>query len=256
MFPIRDTTPRRSTPYVVYAIIAINCAVFLYEISLGLIAGGRTPQIAELFYTFGMVPAFYTDPAFALEAFGSPPSLLQKALPFVTSVFLHGGIFHILGNMWMLYIFGDNVEDWFGRFGFAVFYIGCGIAAGLAHFAFNTSSPMPTIGASGAIAGVMGAYTVLYPRARVMTLVPIFIFIQFIELPAWVFLGIWFLMQLLSSTAGAAASVAWFAHIGGFIVGALVVLLLGGGKGLFGPRSPRKPPPTQNLSNRVDDYWK
>jgi hypothetical protein len=142
-------------------------------------------------------------------------------------MFLHGGLLHLLGNMWSLYIFGDNVEDHLGHFRYLAFYLLCGLASGVSHLVLNWHSEIPTIGASGAIAGVMGAYFVLYPKAKVLTLVPIFIFIQFIELPAYIFLGIWFLFQFLSA-AGASAQasgIAWWAHIGGFIFGIVFLKL-------------------------------
>jgi hypothetical protein len=142
-------------------------------------------------------------------------------------MFLHGGFLHLLGNMWFLYIFGDNVEDRLGPFRYLVFYLLCGLASGISHLVINWHSVIPTIGASGAIAGVMGAYFILYPRAKVLTLVPIFIFFQFIELPAFLFLGIWFLFQFLSA-AGASAQaggIAWWAHIGGFVFGIVFLKL-------------------------------
>ena len=255
MFPIRDTTPRTGTPYVVYAIILANALVFLREISLGLLAGGRGEEIISLFYTYGLVPIFYSDPKMAVEAFGHAPGIIDLALPFVTSVFLHGGIMHILGNMWMLWIFGDNVEDWMGHAGFAVFYLACGAVADLTHLLSDMASTMPTIGASGAIAGVMGAYFLLYPRAKVVTLVPIFFFIQFVELPAFVFLGFWFVLQIFSSTAGATASVAWWAHIGGFIFGAAVVFVLRG-RAKGGAGGEGTAPKASSHSQKVDDYWR
>ena len=245
MIPIRDTIPHRRTPYVTYAIIALNAVVFLYELGLGPTA------LQRFFMHYGIVPARYADPRIARH-FG----FVEQVTPFFTSMFLHGGFMHILGNMWMLWIFGDNVEDWFGHAGLAAFYVFCGVASGLLHLMFNWGSPVPTVGASGAIAGVMGAYFLLYPRARVLTLVPIFFFLTFMELPAYFFLGLWFLLQFLSGTmavaAGMAGGIAWWAHVGGFVAGAGVVFVLGGAK----PRRPSGTRPTMKpLWEKVDEYW-
>jgi len=143
-------------------------------------------------------------------------------------MFLHGGFLHILGNMWFLYIFGDNIEDRLGHLRYLIFYLLTGIAAGLVHLLTNWNSKIPTIGASGAISGVMGAYLILYPRARVLTLIPIFLFFQFVEIPAFLFLGYWFLLQLFSAglTRGDVGGVAWWAHIGGFVTGIIFVKLI------------------------------
>jgi hypothetical protein len=143
-------------------------------------------------------------------------------------MFLHGGFWHLLGNMWFLYIFGDNVEDRLGHPRYLLFYLLCGVASGVIHFLSAPGSPMPTVGASGAIAGVMGAYLILYPRARVLTLIPIIIFPWFVEIPAFVFLGIWILIQFLSAalTAGQVSGVAWWAHVGGFVVGIVFLKML------------------------------
>lgn len=245
MIPIRDTIPHRRTPYVTYAIIALNGLVFLYELQLG------PTGLQRFFMHFGLVPARYSDPLVRVH-FGP----VAQVVPFFSSMFIHGGFLHILGNMWTLWIFGDNVEDWFGHAGFAVFYVFCGLASGVLHLFFNWGSPVPTVGASGAIAGVMGAYFLLYPTARVLTLLPIFFFFTFVELPAYFFLGLWFLLQFLSGTAsvaaGGAGGIAWWAHVGGFVAGAAVVFVLGGGK----PRRPRGSRPTlRSPWERVDEYW-
>ncbi len=245
MIPIRDTIPSRRTPYVLYGIILLNALAFFYELGLG-------PREIEIFFRhYGIVPVRYSDARVSAH-FG----LVAQVLPFFTSMFLHGGWLHIIGNMWILWIFGDNVEDWFGHGGFALFYVFCGVFSGLMHLAFNWGNSLPTVGASGAIAGVMGAYFLLYPTARVLTLVPIFFFFTFIELPAVVFLGFWFLLQFLSGTAataaGASGGIAWWAHIGGFAAGAAVVFLLGGAR----PRKPRGKKPTMKpLWDKVDEYW-
>lgn len=220
MIPIRDTLRTGTRPVVVYSIVTANVLVYFY-VNLGLSARA----LHAFFLQYGIVPIRYSNPDLAAH-FG----LLEQALPFLTSMFLHGGVLHLLFNMWTLVIFGDNIEDWFGHGGFLLFYLYCGVASGLLHLWTNWGSELPTIGASGAIAGVMGAYFLLFPKARILTLVPIFIFLQFLELPAFVFLGFWFLLQFLSGTAaGAGGGVAWWAHVGGFVAGAAVVFIFGGG---------------------------
>ena len=165
-------------------------------------------------------------------------SLIDVAVPFFTSMFLHGGWLHLIGNMWYLWIFGDNIEDRLGHFTYLLFYLLCGLGAGVVHTVLNANTTVPSIGASGAIAGVLGAYVVSYPFARVLTLIPIFIFLQVIEIPAVIVLGLWFVMQFLYGTASLALTgpnaggVAWWAHVGGFIIGILLV-------GLF-PRKDRR----------------
>jgi membrane associated rhomboid family serine protease len=182
-----------------------------------------TPQQLErVFYVFGIVPARYSDPRWA-EWVGFP---MHDYWPFLTNVFLHGGWLHVLGNMWMLWIFGDNVEDRMGSGRFLAFYLLCGIAASVAHRFVNADSTVPAIGASGAISGVMGAYLLLFPRSRIILLVPILFLPFFFEVPAIAFLGIWFLMQLVSGTLALAGpeqagGIAFWAHVGGFAVGML-----------------------------------
>ncbi len=215
MFPLRDTIPSRRVPVVTWGLIAFNCLVFAYQLALP--EGG----LPRFFHLYGMVPARFSSPGWAAEA-GYPQSL---ALPFLTSMFLHGGFFHLLSNMWTLWIFGDNVEDRMGRFRYLAFYLLCGLGAGLVHWLTNLESTVPTIGASGAIAGVLGAYLVLYPRSRVVTLVPLFFWPLFFEIPALFYLGFWFVSQLLSgasalaSGAAGAGGIAWWAHVGGFLAG-------------------------------------
>ncbi len=202
-------------PVVTWGLIAFNCLVFFYQLALP--EGG----LPRFFHLYGMVPARFSSPGWAADA-GYPQSL---ALPFFTSMFLHGGFFHLLTNMWTLWIFGDNVEDRMGRFRYLAFYLLCGLAAGLVHWLTNLASTVPTIGASGAIAGVLGAYLVLFPRSRVVTLVPLFFWPLFFEIPALFYLGFWFISQLLSGTsalasgAAGAGGVAWWAHSGGFLAG-------------------------------------
>jgi hypothetical protein len=219
MIPLRDDIHSSGIPFVTYVLIGGNILAFLMELSLG-------PNLERFIYIFGVVPQKVTYAVF--EA----PALLPYAIvPFFTSIFLHGGWLHLLGNMLYLYIFGDNVESVFGHFRYLVFYLACGIAASLTHLLANPSSNAPTIGASGAIAGVLGAYFLLFPRARVVTLVPIFFFITFIKIPAVLFLGLWFLLQFMSGsmsygTNAATSGVAWWAHIGGFAVGAGYTLFI------------------------------
>lgn len=213
MFPLRDNVPAHRPPVMTIAIIAVNTLVFLFQLSLG-------PEATQtLFYHYGLVPARLTNPVWAAQL-GMGFSLV----PFLTTQFLHGGLLHLVGNMWMLWIFGDNVEDRLGSGRYLGFYLGCGGAAGLLHFLTNWSSTVPAVGASGAIAGVLGAYFLLHPHARVLTLVPVFFYPLFIEIPAAVFLGLWFLMQLFSgalSLLGPGGGIAWWAHIGGFLAGML-----------------------------------
>ncbi len=218
MFPIKDTIPSREFPIVTWALIIINSLVFLFETTLS------KEQLEALFYYFGVVPARYSHPEWAV-VFGLP---IDNYWPFITNMFLHGGWTHIISNMWTLYLFGDNVEDRMGHLRFLVFYLLCGIAASITHFVFNIHSTVPALGASGAIAGVMGAYFILFPHSRVITLVPIFFLPYFIEIPAFVYLGVWFITQLFSGTfslasASTGGGIAWWAHIGGFVVGILLL---------------------------------
>ena len=212
MIPIRDTQPAQNVAVANKALIAINTAVFLLQLAQG-------PEIQRFNYFYGLVPARYTVPRI-----GDYFSLGQQAVALVTFMFLHGGFWHILGNMWSLYIFGDNVEDRLGPLRYIVFYLACGFASGMTQLIFNPYSNVPTIGASGAIAGVMGAYFILYPRAKILTLIPILFFPLFFEIPAFVFIGIWFLLQVINA-AGGAGGLAWWAHIGGFTAGVLLIKL-------------------------------
>ncbi len=219
MIPLRDANPSRSFPIVTILFIVFNVFIFLYEVSLG-------RNLDEFFNVFALIPEKY----FYLGALGGF-NLVGRFYPFITSQFLHGGWMHLIGNMWFLWIFGDNIEDRLGHGKYILFYLLCGVTAGLTHVYTNPSSQVPTVGASGAIAGVMGAYTILYPRAKVLTLFIFFFFIRFIEVPAFLFLGVWFVIQFLSGAAtmasgSAHAGVAWWAHIGGFVVGVILVILL------------------------------
>jgi membrane associated rhomboid family serine protease len=206
VIPLRDVVPSRTTPYITITIIALNALAWLFELSL-------PHDVLNGFIRFyGVVPASFDK------------------VTLVTSMFLHGSWSHVLGNMWYLWIFGDNVEDRVGHGRFIVFYLLCGIVSALGQVAVSPHSTLPTIGASGAIAGVMGAYFVLYPRSRVLTLIP-WIFLQIVELPAIVLLGFWFVMQLFSAgtiamtTTSRGGGVAFAAHVAGFIVGMGAVFL-------------------------------
>jgi membrane associated rhomboid family serine protease len=205
MIPLRDVIPSRTTPYITVTIIVLNALAWLFELSLG----DSLPLFLQI---YGVVPADF------------------RALTLITSMFLHGSWMHVIGNMWYLWIFGDNVEDRLGHGRFIVFYLLCGTLAALGQIATDPGSMLPTIGASGAIAGVMGAYFVLYPRSRVLTLIMLIIFWEVIELPAVVLLGFWFVMQLFSAGTIATAStgsggVAFAAHVAGFVVGMIVGLV-------------------------------
>ena len=215
MIPIRDTIQSKSYPLVNNTLIGINAAVFLVTLAKG-------SAVHELFVVYGLIPARYTVPEISRYfSFG------QQAFSLISFMFLHGGFLHLLGNMWSLYIFGDNVEDRMGSARYLAFYLLCGLVSGLFHLALNPHSQVPTIGASGAIAGVMGAYFILYPQSKILTLIPIFFIPYFIEIPAFVFLGIWFALQFLSAAGPQAQSsgVAWWAHIGGFVFGLLCLKL-------------------------------
>ncbi len=213
MLPLRDTIPSKSYPVVNYLIIASNVLVFFVQMAQG-------PALQKFIFTYGLVPIRYSSPQ-AGEYFTTG----QQIFSLFSYMFLHGGFWHLLGNMWSLYIFGDNVEDRLGPVRYLVFYILCGLASGLSHLAINWGSRIPTIGASGAIAGVMGAYFLLYPYSRILTFIPIFFIPYFIEVPAFFFLGLWFLMQFLSAagTPAHGGGIAWWAHIGGFLFGMLFV---------------------------------
>ena len=215
MIPIRDSVKSSTVPVINYIIIAINALVFAYELSLG-------DRLNDFFRSFGLIP---TDFFTAL----SEGDVLGVVFPVFTSMFMHGGLMHFFGNMWFLYIFGDNVQDSMGRSRYIVFYLLCGIAAALTQVFLNPDSQVPMIGASGAIAGVMGAYMVLYPRGKVLTLIPIFFFIQFVRVPAVVFLLIWIGLQTIQGVASlgmdVSGGVAFWAHIGGFVAGVVLIFL-------------------------------
>jgi membrane associated rhomboid family serine protease len=218
VIPLRDNVPRTRPPLVTWTLIGLCTLVFLYQQMLP----DRT--LFEFIHVHGVSPARFTNPRYAASV-GYPEG---GYLAFFTYMFLHGGWLHYLLNMWVLWIFADNVEEALGSFRFVVFYLLCGLAAGVVHVLFNWNAPVPVIGASGAIAGVMGGYFRLFPKARVVTLIPIIVIPWIVELPAVVFLGVWFFMQLLSGLAGTAvdgqaSAVAFWAHVGGFAAGLLLV---------------------------------
>lgn len=234
MIPIRDDIPARKAPVVTVGLIALNLAIF------GMCATMPERDLQVFLFKYGFIPAKLLRPDLVashyLRQFGfivpSEYSLSESIVPMFTSMFLHGGWVHVIGNMWILWIFGDNVEDCFGHLGFLLFYLACGIFATIVHFLTAPASPIVTVGASGAIAGVMGAYMLLYPNARVWTLVWIFFLIDFWPVPAYLYLFVWFFIQVLSGvaslgTGGMLPGVAWWAHIGGFVAGAGFVLLTG-----------------------------
>ncbi|MBW1680126.1 MAG: rhomboid family intramembrane serine protease [Deltaproteobacteria bacterium] len=216
MFPIRDTQPSHTYPIVNMALIGANVFVYLLEMIQG-------PAVDRFIFLYGLVPARYSVPYLA-ERF----SFGDQIFSLFSFMFLHGGFWHLLGNMWSLYIFGDNVEDRLGPFRYLLFYLCCGWVSGLSHLLVNWHSATPTIGASGAVAGVMGGYLLLYPNARILTLIPIFIIPYFLHIPAYIFIGAWFILQFIHA-AGApsqGAGVAWWAHIGGFLFGLVSLKLL------------------------------
>jgi membrane associated rhomboid family serine protease len=224
MIPIRDDTPRYTTPYVNYFLIGLNVLVFLFEVSLA------PPTRQAFIFQFGVIPVRVLG-AFGIASVSVPH---PSAIPLLTSMFLHASWLHLIGNMWVLWIFGDNIEDYLGHFPYLIFYLVSGFAASALHILLNSSSTVPSVGASGAIAGIMGAYFLLFPSARVLTLVPLIIFFTFIWLPAWIVLGYWFVLQFLSGAATSIAysnstgggGIAFWAHVGGFVAGLVMVKLM------------------------------
>jgi rhomboid family protein len=219
MIPIRDTIRSNTRPYVTTLIIAVNVLVFLFTVSL------EPYTRNEFLITYGLVPARF------------------HLLNVFTSMFLHGGWMHIIFNMWVFWIYGDNVEDVLGHGKYLIFYFLCGLAAAMTQYAISPGSHLPLVGASGAIAGVMGAYMVKFPRARIVTLIFVFIFFTTVDIPAVVILAYWFVLQIFSSAGSIGNSqggVAFFAHIGGFITGIVLVFLMG---------------TRQRYRKRADVYW-
>lgn len=235
MIPLRDENPTERTPLVTWALILVNAVLFVYELTLG---PGLEPFLQQAAFV----------PARALGEGG--PGLASDGGSALLSMFLHGGWAHFLGNMLFLWVFGDNIEDRLGHIRYLVFYLGAGFAATYAHALANPASTLPAIGASGAIAGVLGAYLVLHPRAPIVTVIFLGFFFTTTRIPAIVYLPFWFVLQFVSGlaslgaeTASEAGGVAWFAHIGGFVAGPLLLLLLGGFS-----RSRRRPSPAPSPS--------
>ncbi|WP_320170780.1 rhomboid family intramembrane serine protease [Maridesulfovibrio sp.] len=219
MIPIRDNVPCLTTPYVLRAIMIINIAIFIFEQTLT--PSGRL----VLFHLLGVVPARFFNHEWAVAA-GYPDA---GTLPLFTYMFLHSNWLHIILNMWMLWIFADNIEDAVGHVRFVIFYLACGLAAIATQMAIDPAASAPVIGASGAVAGIMGGYLLLYPHGKVLTLFPVVIIPFFFKIPAWLFLLLWFAIQVVSGItdhfAGAAEKIAWAAHAGGFIAGMLMIKL-------------------------------
>jgi membrane associated rhomboid family serine protease len=235
VIPIRDRNPSLRFPAVTLALIAANVAVFLFQLSLSI------PETAVFVHRYGVIPAvvqqlvregpgsFHVEIQLGRQIAIFPLEIdwSRALVSFFAGMFLHGGLLHLVGNLWILWIFGDNVEDRLGRLRYLVFYLLSGLAASAIHVATNFDSRIPTIGASGAIAGVLGAYLVMFPRARILALVPLFFVFTWIEVPAFVFLGLWFLLQLVSAAGPqeGAGGVAWWAHVGGFAFGVLLLFV-------------------------------
>jgi membrane associated rhomboid family serine protease len=215
MFPLRDSQPSGSIPFITYLIIAINVLVFLFEVSLG------DHGLAIFLQNFVLVPEVF------IQQFGP-----YEVFTLFSCMFLHGGWMHLISNMWALFIFGDNIEDKLGHFGYLFFYLACGVCAGLTQVSMSLGSVVPMVGASGAIAGVLGGYIISYPTARVLTAIPIFFIIRLIEVPAAVYLGFWFVSQAFTGFAsiaketGEEGGVAWWAHVGGFVAGVILVKIM------------------------------
>ncbi len=216
MIPIRDNHPTQTLAVGTYLIMGLTLLCFLFQWQVGF-------NNEAVFYLFGLVPGKYTIPEISARF-----TLGNQLVSLFSYIFLHGGFWHFAGNMWFLYIFGDNVEAHLGTLRYLVFYLLSGLASGFLHFCFHPFSLTPTIGASGAVAGVMGAYFILHPRAKILTVIPILIFPWFVNIPAFIFLGLWFTLQFINAAGSSAGSgIAWWAHIGGFIAG-MVLLRLNG----------------------------
>jgi membrane associated rhomboid family serine protease len=242
MIPLRDDAPRFARPYITYFLIAFNVIVFIFELA-------QSPaNRQDMMYRWGSTPALITAFLGGKHAIVLPTPEGARSVqvnwatalaPIVTSMFIHANFLHILSNMWFFWIFGDNIEDYLGHFWFLIFYFLAGIAATGLQYVLSPGSPVPGVGASGAIAGVMGAYLILFPAARVLTLLPLVIFFTFVQIPAWLILGYWFVVQFLSGTATSIAyssqsysGIAFWAHVGGFIAGIALIKLF--------PRRPRR----------------
>lgn len=235
MVPLHDNNPTRTTPYITFGLIGANIFIFLFQIML------PPPALEQFIRTWGVVPL-----ALSASLQGELSNLVWITL--ITSQFLHGGLLHIAGNMLYLWVFGNNIEDRMGHIRFLLFYLVCGVLAALSQWFFDQTSPIPLVGASGAIAGIMGAYILRFPKAQILTLLPIFFYITTIRIPAYLFLGFWFVQQALYSVASlgvetGGGGVAYWAHAGGFVFGALLGPALGlfddkpgGGSGYRGDR--------------------
>jgi membrane associated rhomboid family serine protease len=217
MLPLRDDNPITITPIVTWVLIAVNVVIFLYQVSLGANASQR------FVYQFGAIPAVIVGEQRLPDTIAAIP----PPMSLFTSMFLHGGWMHLVGNMWFLWIFGNNIEEAMGHFRYLAFYLICGFAASASHILAYPDSTIPSIGASGAIAGALGAYIMLYPRARVWTLIFLGFFMRLMYVPAWIVLGFWILLQFINGSMAAgtqdAGGVAFWAHVGGFIAGVLLV---------------------------------
>ena len=217
MIPLRDNIHSRAFPVMTVLIIAANCFFFYHEMKLS------DPALTRFIAHYGLIPATFLAKLF------KHPALLNNYTPLISNLFLHGGWMHIIGNMWYLWFFGDHVEDCLGSLNYLFFFLLCGVAANLAQIVVEPHSITPTIGASGAISGILGAYLILYPRARISLLIPLFLFFPIIKVRAWIFLIFWFLLQLQSGTQTVLMSgtnVAWWAHIGGFLAGMVLVKII------------------------------
>lgn len=217
MIPLRDSVRSGRTPYVNIGLILINVLVFIRQLWL------QPYQLNSIYYAYGVIPAE------AVNVFYTGAPIGQLMVTFITATFLHGGWFHLIGNMLYLWIFGDNIEERLGHMKYLLFYLLAGVAGSIAHVMANPASNIPVIGASGAVAGVLGAYVLSFPRSRVLALVPVLFFLTVIEVPAIIFIVVWFVIQVFNGVAflgGTANAVAWWAHIGGFLAGAGLVKLL------------------------------
>jgi len=224
MIPLRDNIRSHTFPFITILLIIVNFYIFYQELLLS------NHVLNRVIARYGLVPAKF------LQAFHAASSSPSTYLPLFSNLFLHGGWLHIIGNMWYLWIFADNIEDCLGHLGFLAFYLASGLVANLAQVLVDPTSTVPTIGASGAVSGVLGAYFVCYPWARISTLIPLIFLFPIVEIPAIAFLGFWFLLQLEHGTSPffAGASIAWWAHIGGFVWGMLLALF-------FRPKRRQKP---------------
>lgn len=217
MIPIRVENPTQRKPVITIGLIGANIAVFLYQFTLGL------DRAVDFFLNYGAIPAVL------VYDFGTLPAPPLSWFTLITSMFLHGGFLHLAGNMLYLWIFGNNIEDYLGRFRFILFYVLSGVVAALAHAVVFRDSLVPMVGASGAISGILGAYAITYPKARVVVLIWILFFLRFVRIPAIIVLGLWFLLQIhggFGSLLGDEQGIAWFAHIGGFVAGIVLVRVL------------------------------